>query len=241
MNPSSRVRGNGHEILCGLLAREQEALRLLLRRHGGKVKGWLRKNYAGLLNDQELDAVLNEATFNVWQHIDSYDPQRATLGAWFVCIAHNAAIDMIRRVNRHRRSILACYLAHDPVVIDGDNGIEPSKRQLRLLKDFEEQIERLPPSEQRIIKADLAASDGTADAGWLAKFFGIPKSHVYVYRSRARKRLRVEMQKRGYFRDPPSNMRGLEDWPDTASSWWSISPWNRSPRGQDAKAQTRVS
>ena len=39
MKPTSPVKGNGNEILRGLMSREQEALRLLLRQHGGKVKG----------------------------------------------------------------------------------------------------------------------------------------------------------------------------------------------------------
>ena len=186
------------EIVCKLAAREEDALRLLLCKHGGKVRAWLKKRFAGVLADQEVDAALNQAMFNVWQHIDSYDPRKATLGVWFVCIAQNAALDMVRLVTRQRHSAVEFDPTHDPFA---DRCVEASKWQESLLQDFDEEIKQLQPSQQRIIRADLDAPGGRAEAVSLSELFGIPKNHVYVYRTRAHATLRAEMQRRGYFQE----------------------------------------
>ena len=188
------------EIVVKLRARNEDGLRLLLRNHGGKVKGWMRKHYAAVLTEQEREGALNQATFNVWQHAHSYDDQKATLGAWFLRIAQNAAIDIIRQEERNRHSAFLCEPAYDPYEGNIDGGTGPGNGQQRLLTDLDAEIHELPPHQQRIIRADLAAAGGTADSGRLSELFGIPKTHVFVYRSKARRRLRVEMQNRGHFR-----------------------------------------
>jgi hypothetical protein len=53
--------------------RAQGALRLLLRKYGGKVKGALTKRYRGVLNESEIDQAFWDAVYHVWLAAAQFD------------------------------------------------------------------------------------------------------------------------------------------------------------------------
>lgn len=51
-----------------------------------------------ITKDQDLaDDVLQESFVKIWKHIESFDPQKATIFTWMLNITRNTAIDCIRK------------------------------------------------------------------------------------------------------------------------------------------------
>jgi RNA polymerase sigma factor (sigma-70 family) len=81
-----------------LLARDEQALRLLQARYAGSLLTVLTR----LVHDRELaEDVLQEGLLKVWMSIASYDPARGRLFTWMVRLCCNHAIDALRSP-RHR-------------------------------------------------------------------------------------------------------------------------------------------
>ena len=81
-----------------LLARDEQALRLLEARYAGNLLTVLVR----LVRDRELaEDVLQEGLLKVWLSIGSYDPTRGRLFTWMVRVCCNQAVDALRSP-RHR-------------------------------------------------------------------------------------------------------------------------------------------
>ncbi|MBL7132886.1 MAG: sigma-70 family RNA polymerase sigma factor [Phycisphaerae bacterium] len=180
------------DIVLMMMEQDEEGLRLLLQRYGGRLKGFLVKNYAGVLQPGELEEALNTAVFNIWRFADRYDEGKGLLASWCIRIAQRAAQSIIRREFGYRGKNLEYDPSYDPA------GDPPDAREIESrdrsddprLKILHEAIEALPPLQKAIIQADLAAGGGLADAGRLAAIHGTTKNVIYVSRSKAREALR---------------------------------------------------
>lgn len=53
------------ELAYGMHEEAPEALRLVLRKYGGEVNGWLIGHYRGVLHPQEMEHILTEAAFKL--------------------------------------------------------------------------------------------------------------------------------------------------------------------------------
>jgi len=142
------------------------------------------------LREPEIDAVLNQAACNFWQTIGTYKPARGTLLGWFIRIAHNAALDELRRERRHTAGELVVEPEFRPVKTSErkDDGPETkTERRLRLMLHVI--THELKGNRQAVAMADLQAG-GIADRTELAARLGIPVTQVDVTRSQTRKRIR---------------------------------------------------
>jgi DNA-directed RNA polymerase specialized sigma24 family protein len=184
------------DIVLMMADRDKEGLRLFLKRYGGRLKGFLVKRYAAVLQPGELEEALNNAAFNVWRFADRYDEGRGSLGSWSIRIAQRAAQSIIRREIGYRAKNLEYDPSYDPA------GDPPDEREAGScdrsddprLKVLHEAIEALPPLQKAIIQADLAAGGGLADAGRLAAIHGTSKNAIYVSRFKAREALQREAE-----------------------------------------------
>ncbi|MEM7524289.1 MAG: sigma-70 family RNA polymerase sigma factor [Pseudomonadota bacterium] len=77
--------------------RDKSAFELLFNRYAGRIKGVLIK--AGAAPD-EADEATQEAMLAIWRKASTFDPARASVGAWVFAIARNRRIDQIRRRKR---------------------------------------------------------------------------------------------------------------------------------------------
>ena len=175
----------------------EDGLRLFLARYGGRIKGFLVKRYAGILQEGELDEALNVAVHNIWRFADRYDEGRGPLPSWCIRIAQRAAQDILRRESKYRSKNLEYDVSYDPA---GDPPPEGTAEGLDRaddprLEDLHRAIETLPPLQKAIIEADLAAGSGPADAGRLAEIHGTSMNSIYVSRSKARENLRKQVQR----------------------------------------------
>lgn len=175
------------EIITLLRRQAEEGVQHLLQVHGPRVKWLLKDRFGDMLAEPDLAAVLNEATFKVFQTIQAFDSSRGTLRGWFWRIAANTARDLLRGELRHAHQ----DLKHDP----GEDAREPAcledepRASRRAITDLQEAIKSLPHLQRKVIEADLASGD-IASAAWLARRYSTTEASVYKARSRARDNLR---------------------------------------------------
>lgn len=184
-----------------LMRGDQEGLRRLLVDHGGKVKSLLRKEFAKVLDLQEIDDVASQASVRVWRSSSTLDLARGTLGAWFFAIARNCA----RRLLENKKRFAPYSLIEDldsaiapprrATGTGGEEGAEPAPNTL--LQQVQECLQGLAPQQRAVLLADLAAG-GAADTQALAEQLRTTSNSIYVARTNGRKALRSAMQKRGY-------------------------------------------
>lgn len=186
------------EIACGLLDRDERAVRRLLEVYGPKVKWLLREKVGGVLSEDDIQSCLHFAAMRACGAV--FDDSRGTMGGWFYTIALNVARDWVKG----QRSLAGGV----PLEETNEPGVEA--RVLASVEDDEPPdavigdllvaVEELGDLQKAIAKADLLA-DGEADAEVLSKKLGIPKQHVYSYREKYKKALLKRMKKRGHTAD----------------------------------------
>ncbi len=191
-----------------LKQRDQKGLHHLLATYGRKIKWSLRREFQTSLDETGVLDALNQAAFRAWRFIDSFDPDKGTLGAWFYKIARNAALSILRQQNRERAHVqvddweLPSFLA-----MHHQDDEEPTPKHKKFLTDLWQCIQRLSPLQKGIILADLNAGD-VADAGDLAKSFRTTKNSISASRSMARKALRESLIRLGHVPGPGHTERG---------------------------------
>ncbi len=195
MDNETRTDLSDEEIVRLLQSDRDEGLRRLIRKYGGRIRGWLRKRYGNILQDCEYDEVLSTASFNAWRYCGRYDSTRGSLGAWYLRIAQHAAIDLLRAENRHRHTALIENDVRDRLseasyaeIFEESTTVRPAQ-----FVQLEAAVNQLPPLQRAIIEADLAAN-GRAAAERLALRHNTSVSVIYVSRNKAIKRLRKLMQ-----------------------------------------------
>jgi RNA polymerase sigma factor (sigma-70 family) len=190
------------ELVARIGRGDDDALRALLRMHGGRVRGWLGKTYGSVLQDEELDEALGTAVLKVWQNVAKFDSSRGSLGGWFLRIAQREAINILRRDCAYRSSHreLTFDVADDagPSSSCESEGRDPSSQpRVHALRQI---IYGLPPKQKAIILADLAAG-GPADAERLALELQTSANSIYVLRNRAREYIQKAMRGQGYYQE----------------------------------------
>lgn len=195
--PTRDAETRDAETLERLVRRDPEGLRRLLEDYGGAVTWWLRREFGRSLGESEIDEALYLAAERAWRHIDTYDPERASLRAWFYGVARHAALHVLRRERRQRHE----SLSHEPVSVE--ELLEPAGEarlgapDRRFLEDLRTCLERLSPMQRRVVEADLEAG-GQADTKRLADELRTTRNSVYVSRSNARRALRDCMTGKGH-------------------------------------------
>ena len=81
------------QIAAGIRAKDGEALRGLVERHGPGLYSFLVYR---LGNRADADDAYAEVLMKVWQHAESYQ-EKGRLKAWLFTIAHRTALDRLRR------------------------------------------------------------------------------------------------------------------------------------------------
>ncbi len=181
-----------------LKQRDQDGLHHLLATYGRKIKWSLRREFKTSLDELGVLDAINQAAFRAWRFIDSFDPKKGTLGAWFYKIARNAALSILRQQNRERGHVqvddweLASFLA-----MQHQDDAEPTPDHRKFLTDLWHCIQQLAPLQKGIILADLNAGD-VADTGDLAESFRTTKNSISASRSMARKALRDGLIRLGH-------------------------------------------
>lgn len=199
------------DIALMMMEGNEEGLRALLRKYGGKVRGALRRRFGTVLDEDQLDEALNLAALRAWRFAHRYDDKLASLGVWFWSVTRNVAKNILREELRWNHGELEFDPEYDPAEWAADDGEEEAPaeneaRQKKLLADFHTVVGALPPLQKAIIEADLAAG-GPAGAAALAAKHGTTKASIYVSRNKARATIAKEMVRLGHYQDEPKTQR----------------------------------
>lgn len=202
-----------------LMSGDPEGVSRLLADHSSKVIGLLRKEFTKVLDLQEIEDVVSQASMRVWRAGGRYDPQRGTLSAWLYVIARNCARRMIEAKRRHATvafvdnldSASAAVATSAPPAFDEAAAREAeSAPKDKFLHDVQACIQELAPQQRAVLLADLAAG-GTASTAELAEQLDTSRNSIYVSRNNGRKALRAAMLKLGHTFDA-TNIKSLEGW-----------------------------
>lgn len=105
--PPDRPPDNTSELVSeaclvqGLVEGSEDALAHLYCRHGAAVMAEATRTS----RDRWIAAEVVQETFlTLWNRAELFDPSRGVLRAWLLTIAHNRAVDHLRRTNRHDRA-----------------------------------------------------------------------------------------------------------------------------------------
>lgn len=178
------------EIALQIMDRDQDGLSALLDRHGGRVRGYLRKKLGDRVSYLEIDYAVNCGLEKVWNNIEKFDDRKGELGPWFLQICYNAARDHLRREKHIRENETPLMDGQVAVILDE---AEVSEVSPKLVKGLRAAIEKLPERQRQITNADLEIGGEAYNSSSLAAKLGIAASTVRGNRRKARASLQKEL------------------------------------------------
>jgi len=187
-------------LIAALAAGEVEALGALYDRHARIVFALLVR----IAGDRDAaEEILQEVFLRAWQHAHAFDDSRGTVRGWLYGIAHNLALNELRR-RRRRPQLQPRPASADP---DGDDfsgniaaGSDPAVDAWCAVRDAElaHALDQLPPSQRAVL---LLYGEGFSQSEIAAKL-GEPLGTV---KSRMRRAL-------GHLRETLSVLGGDDGW-----------------------------
>ena len=185
-----------------LVAADPIGLQQLLVDHGGVVRLFLHRKFAGLLQDWQIEEALSLAAIRVWQSAPRIEPAKGSLRSWFAVIARNRALLLITPRPGERTVTLDDI---DPALL-GMATSSYDEHRLRLVHDVDRCISRLEPLQQAVLLADLNAGT-TLPTGGLAERFDTSPTNVETARQRGRHELRKMLEILGHHADEGDGKR----------------------------------
>ena len=203
------------DIVNLLKSRNSKGLQQLVKKYAGRARHNIRREFGGYLEASDVDEAVNQAAYQSWCSVKTFDADKGKLGTWFYVIARNAAIGVLKKDSLRRRrrvfddvdfaslgpdqgTALGLGSSSTAAAAGQTEDERPSERQSVYVECLRSCIQKLPPLQREIIRADLLTGD-VADAGELAKLFDTTRNSIYVSRSAARKKLKAAMQRQGFF------------------------------------------
>lgn len=176
------------------LARDNpDALGDMLTELGPGLTSMLRRRYADILSEEDLEDVLSQTLLRVWLHRKDYRPDRASFPVWCFVIAKNAALDLIREKARRNSVLPQLWTELHATSNETLSRVMPPHPALadvqRLLKTFS-------PLDRRLLLASVDREG--AWAAELASEFGVSANALRQRRFRAMARLRRALAQLGH-------------------------------------------
>lgn len=113
---------------------EERALDVLFRKYLRPIYGYT----SGIVGRDEADDAVQETFLRAWRHLSSYDTSRA-FKTWLYRIAHNAAIDLLKK----KRPTAFSDLKRDEEDAAFEDGIEDETETIEKLMDREVDVVRV--------------------------------------------------------------------------------------------------
>jgi RNA polymerase sigma-70 factor (ECF subfamily) len=109
-------------IVARVRARDPGALDEVYQRYSRAVHSLA---FRVLRDSAVAEDVTQEVFLKLWRQPESYNPERGALGSWLLSVAHNRAIDVLRR--RKVREEHPLPESHETADIIADGAIDPSE------------------------------------------------------------------------------------------------------------------
>ncbi|MGM0486143.1 MAG: RNA polymerase sigma factor [Planctomycetota bacterium] len=159
----------------------EQGFTVLLRQYGGRVRGDLCRRFPSL-EEGELEDAVTDAMLRLGE---TFDGDRGALPAWFLLLAHQQAIRLLRGRNSDHVTALS---REDLEGVAASDDPLASLETVERLQEVHQAVASLPGLERAVLEADLAAGRGAAAEG-LAKQLGTTEASVYAARRRGRRKV----------------------------------------------------
>ena len=166
------ARRHDAELMARIAARDAAAMAELYDRYARPVYSYLNRVCG---DPQTAEELLQEVFFRTWQQAATFDGSRGAFVSWVMSIAHNMAIDEVRRVGRRPRPG-----TDDPErvlsqVVDRDTPPEEMAWLGDLRHRMRDAVDRIPPAQRDVI--ELAYFSGLTQRE-ISQRLGIPMGTV---------------------------------------------------------------
>ena len=172
-----------------MMEQDQDALDAVLEVYGPKVQGFLKQKFGDVLKEPELDEVFNRAVFNLWRFADRFKPDRGGMRGWFIRIARNAAISMLRAETRNLAKDLEFEPTYDPAEDHPDTSPDVDSKEHRRLQQLDDFLHNKLTGFERIVALNCFKAGGEADTGRLAALYGKTRQNVDTVRSKVKRKI----------------------------------------------------
>ena len=183
-----------------LKAGDPDVLGDILQAYGGLVHWKLRQAFAPAFKEADLEDIVGDALYRVWESRDSFAPERGSLANWFLRIARNVALDYRKHAWRKAQAQECSFALEDwqaPCHDRPADDDEPSGPSLAY-EDLVALLDRLDERDRSILLAYAQSGGGS----WTAPLVEELKMTAGALRTQAHRLLkwvRRELQARGHF------------------------------------------
>lgn len=175
---------------------DARAVELALDVLGPRTLAALRGRFGRLLDEADFEDAIATALAQLWFERGRYDPHKARVATWFLVLARNAAIDLLRRRPAETAQLddSIASSARTSSTVDEDPAAQ--ERRKRLSRQLHEGLQELSPREREILKVAADARPGAEWAREVAARLKISPAHARVLRFRAARKLRRHLAER---------------------------------------------
>lgn len=183
------------ELVAAMVAGEAAALAALYDRHSRVVFALIVRIIA---NRETAEDLVQEVFLRVWQQASSFDETRGALRSWLCTIAHNLALNEVRRRQRRPQGVQPSTDADDRGdALSGciDSAPQPSAAAWCSVRDgsLATALATLPPTQRAVLQMYAAGYSQSE----IAEAFGEPLGTIKSRMRRSLLRLREDLPQHG--------------------------------------------
>ena len=174
---------NEENYMDQLQKHNEKALLYVIDEYGGLLKAVISKSLFRMQSYQE--ECMNDVLLAIWDHIDSFQPEKNSFKNWIAAIAKYKAIDYLRKYQKEQMEVSLETAECDrimesklPVVADADE----------ISEEMEALLSCLSKRDRDLFLRLYAEEESVAEISQSAK---LRKSVIYNRLSRAKKKLRA--------------------------------------------------
>lgn len=171
---------NENNYIQQLQLHNESALLYVIDQYGALVMSVIRKHLFRLPDMQE--ECLNDVLMGVWQHIDSFDPEKNSFKNWIAAIARYQSIDYLRK---YQKDVNCVSLEDAPLCEEPQT--EANIMEQEFSRELQGMLSCLKPIDRELFLRLFVEEE---DIEKVSRDTGMKKSAVYNRVSRARKKLR---------------------------------------------------
>ena len=180
------MRINNKNFIDQLQQQNEKALLYVIDEYGGLLKAVISRKLTYLQEYQE--ECLNDVLLAIWDHIDSFQPEKNSFKNWIAAIAKYKAIDYLRKYQKQMCEVPLSDVEYDRLV--GEN-CDRSQDTIadELSMEMEELLSCLSDRDRKLFMRLYVAEESVED---ISKTEQLSKPVIYNRISRAKRKLRAK-------------------------------------------------
>jgi RNA polymerase sigma-70 factor (ECF subfamily) len=183
-------RLHDREIMDRLSRGDESALQWLLAHVVPDVWPLLCRKFADVMSLEEIEDVVSQALFRIWESRTTFDADKGDLQGWFYVVARNVGVDQVRRSRREREAAEAVLTVEDQ---RGDAGrLSPTDEVIA--KAFA----RLNHRERRVVAPLFETYHKQPTMRELGRKLKLSEGGVRALRFRGLRKLKEALESMGY-------------------------------------------